>query len=75
MNPDQAKNRLIATLVGGLLVPRIEEFTHTKLTPEDIAALITLVPLFYHAVSAAFLRYFPPPNPIEPPPAAKVTSS
>lgn len=67
MNPDQAKNRLIATMVGGLLVPRIEEIFHVKLTAEDVAALITAVPLAYHTAGAlwakavaAFVMYFPP---------------
>lgn len=68
MNPDQAKNRMIATLVGGLLVPHIEEVTGIKLSPADVEALIVLVPVIYHGVAAlgqsvkaAFLTYFPPP--------------
>lgn len=60
MNPQAINNRLIATLVGALLVPKIERATGVKLTTDDVAALVALVPVAWHGIGAIFDRVFPP---------------
>jgi len=55
-------NRVLIALVAALIVPRIEQLTGIKLTPDDVAALVGLAVVAAHGVAAIFTRYFPPPN-------------
>lgn len=61
MNPQS--NRVVVALVAALLVPRIEELTHVKLTLDDVAALVGLSVALWHGAARAFVTYFPPPSP------------
>lgn len=77
MNP--VVNRLLAGLVTGVIAPHLQQITGVKLTDGDIEALIALAPLAWHAAAgawskacAAFVMYFPPPNPQKPLEPAKV---
>jgi len=64
-------NRVLIALVAALIVPRIEQLTGIKLTPDDVAALVGLIVVAAHGVAAIFTRYFPPPNPQTPAGPAK----
>lgn len=77
MNP--LVNRLLAGLVTAIIAPHIQQVTGIKLTDGDVEMLIGLAPLAWHAVAAAwskciaaFVLYFPPPNPQKPVEPAKV---
>lgn len=66
----QRGNTVMVGLVAALVVPRIERLTGVKLTLDDVAALVALFMAGWHGVATVFERYFPPPNPMTPPPAA-----
>lgn len=79
MNPQAVYNRILAGLVTALLGPWWESKTGMKLSDEQVLALVALAPVAYHTVAgawakcvAAFLLYFPPPNPQKPVEPAKV---
>jgi hypothetical protein len=61
-------NAVIVGLAAALIIPRVEQVTGVKLTPEDVADLLALGLMAFHGAAATFERYFPPP-PAQPAPA------
>jgi len=57
----QRSNVVMVSLVAALVVPRIQQMTGIVLTIDDVAALIALAGVLWHAVAQTFERYFPPP--------------
>lgn len=70
---NQRSNTVMVTLAAALLAPKVERATGIKLSTEDVATLIGAAAIIYHAAISAFVRYFPPPNPIQPPQGAQET--
>jgi hypothetical protein len=73
------QNRLLAAPIAALLGPLIEQKLGIKLTDEQLFGLIASAPILYHTLAAlgekcvaAFVMYFPPPNPQKPVEPAKV---
>lgn len=76
MNP-AVTNRLLVMMAGAIVSPWLDQRFGIRLTPVDTAALIVLAFHYaaaaWHKAVAAFLVYFPPPNPTQPASPAKVT--
>ena len=53
-------NTVLLSLVAALVVPRIERATGIKLTGDDVAALMGLAVVAWHAGASTLERYFPP---------------
>lgn len=65
-------NTVTVGLIAALVIPRVQRLTGVTLTIDDVASLIALSMAGFHGAATVFERYFPPPpNPTQPPQAAK----
>lgn len=73
------QNRILAAVVAALLGPILDQKLGLKLSDAQLIELVGLAPVAFHALAAlwakccaAFVIYFPPPNPQKPVEPAKV---